>query len=1286
MQIKFFIAVSLLVSPIFSFAYDDKTTHPALTDEIIDLFNLYYPNSKFSSEEKELIKKGSIEEDFAPRWMTHFYDPVYNRGLWGNPSANVWAQDSDTQVTLTGYYNQTGVYSALTLRPFEAPSDYSWERAIYDYVWGDKKRGMEALGHVLHLIEDSSVPDHTRNDAHPPILDFGSPYEFWTKRFTPETLDGLATEIYFTGTQIPTDYSGLYGYFNSLAMYSNNNFFSKDTIFDVGYHQPLVDFYGNEILKNGSVVRFGFSDSGRVHLIRVPLNTSWRASIGSDDVVEPILSDADDKILTDYWTRLSKQAVLHGAGVVKLFLEEAEKERKSKELWAKNRSLADKLASVFSFFGPSPEPVSNISELSSDAFNLESRPPSNLATGLLSEGEFANRSASQTSSNESVLNTPNFASLSAPANLISSANSNMNSGLPTNSETPNGGDGSVPAGFGGGMPIPNPISSTVESLAHSAISESDTTAPGAPVVQNPVDGANFTVASINFSGTAENDSIISNDFNNATTSVDLLGNWLINLNNLNQGTTTISFSAQDAAGNKSSSTQISIFVDSEIPDFNLTIQECEISLSAEDCVLLLPDIKISWSSSALDIDHFEIICKKNNVPCENFLIGTSTALYSLSENSSYIFTGRAFDKNGNKSIEINKSVTYSPRPVVINEIAWAGTKFHNSDEWIELANITTSEISLDGWTLFAKNSNKPYIPLSGKIPAKGYFLLERTDDETVSDIPADLIYGNNGSAWALNDSPADILVLSHASTTIDETIRCNTRWCGGSTSNERPSAERIAPMLPGSNMANWATALGTVRNGKDEKGDPIKGTPKARNSVNYLISLGDNLTENKILKSANSPYLVNNSYLIIPEGLEMSIEPGVVIKIAKNSTVLVRGKLKSEGAQNNEIVFTSIDDDSYAGDMNGNGTSTSPMPGDWRGLHFSNTSLGSNVSYTKFIYGGKWNGGEYGYQRSMVSADHVSLPISNSNFEKSFSAGLFLNYSDSVVENSSFLENKTGIIIYQGAPLVSGNIFESNNDGISQLTTQSVVKDNVFNNNTGYAVFSADKIGTFSGNTGEGNGKNVISIYGNIGVAGSTTTLEKNEIPYGLPVNSYGPFMLPAGAGLKIGPGSVFKADNKGQMVINGTLHIDGTESERIRFSSLAEGGPGEWKGLLVNPGGLVYGGYFSLKNGGGDPGCESTCAGFGIKNGSIELSNGVIENNLSRGMRIESSSTTLINFEFKNHASSTALQAINSKITLDHVSFTNNFLAVSSGSSIFNVYDLIFSGNITISTPPDLF
>ncbi|KKT16214.1 MAG: hypothetical protein UV99_C0020G0008 [Parcubacteria group bacterium GW2011_GWC1_43_61] len=61
-------------------AYDDQTTHPDLTREIISFYELS-TGKKLSDEQKQWVIQGSIDEDFAPRWLNHFYDPILDRGL-----------------------------------------------------------------------------------------------------------------------------------------------------------------------------------------------------------------------------------------------------------------------------------------------------------------------------------------------------------------------------------------------------------------------------------------------------------------------------------------------------------------------------------------------------------------------------------------------------------------------------------------------------------------------------------------------------------------------------------------------------------------------------------------------------------------------------------------------------------------------------------------------------------------------------------------------------------------------------------------------------------------------------------------------------------------------------------------------------------------------------------------------------------------------------------------------------------------------------------------------------
>lgn len=95
------------------------------------------------------------------------------------------------------------------------------------------------------------------------------------------------------------------------------------------------------------------------------------------------------------------------------------------------------------------------------------------------------------------------------------------------------------------------------------------------------------------------------------------------------------------------------------------------------------------------------------------------------------------------AVSLATTPTHTPGSVIISEVAWGGTAASTADEWIELHNPTTQTISLAGWTLQGTTIN---IALSGDIPAEGFFLLERTDDTTISDMPADQIYTRD---WAM---------------------------------------------------------------------------------------------------------------------------------------------------------------------------------------------------------------------------------------------------------------------------------------------------------------------------------------------------------------------------------------------------------------------------------------------------------------------------------------------------------------------------------------------------------
>jgi cardiolipin synthase len=164
----------------------------------------------------------------------------------------------------------------------------------------------------------------------------------------------------------------------------------------------------------------------------------------------------------------------------------------------------------------------------------------------------------------------------------------------------------------------------------------------------------------------------------------------------------------------------------------------------------------------------------------------------------------------------------SPNKVVINEIAWSGTACSYSDEWIELHNPTAQAVDLSGWVLTAADGT-PSINLEGVIASGGYLLLERSDDSTVVDIPADLTY-----IGALEDTGEVLQLWDAQGSLIDSANGDGGPWPAGSNDPDI-SVERIAPLAADTD-ANWVTNDGVTRNGYDCGWNPIAGTPRAWNS------------------------------------------------------------------------------------------------------------------------------------------------------------------------------------------------------------------------------------------------------------------------------------------------------------------------------------------------------------------------------------------------------------------------------------------------------------------------
>jgi hypothetical protein len=112
------------------------------------------------------LELGGRYEDDGLRFLRHFHDPLrpWDRAGLGLFSSSVrWMQDPGqawSWAAARRYYLQ-----ALTGETREA-RERAWAKTL------------QALGQLMHLVVDASVPEHVRNDAHPLGPIFGN-YEYW---------------------------------------------------------------------------------------------------------------------------------------------------------------------------------------------------------------------------------------------------------------------------------------------------------------------------------------------------------------------------------------------------------------------------------------------------------------------------------------------------------------------------------------------------------------------------------------------------------------------------------------------------------------------------------------------------------------------------------------------------------------------------------------------------------------------------------------------------------------------------------------------------------------------------------------------------------------------------------------------------------------------------------------------------------------------------------------------------------------------------------------------------
>jgi hypothetical protein len=267
-----------------------------------------------------------------------------------------------------------------------------------------------------------------------------------------------------------------------------------------------------------------------------------------------------------------------------------------------------------------------------------------------------------------------------------------------------------------------------------------------------------------------------------------------------------------------------------------------------------------------------------------------------------------------------------PMDIVISEIAWMGTETSFADEWIELYNNTTSTIDITNWTLKSSDESpsitfktkigqKIYsghseaTPVNFSIPASGFYLLERTDDDTVMDIPADYIYtgalNNNGETLELSDAQGNLI----------DAANFTDGWLFGNNTTKQ-TMERKNLLLT-ANPNNWQTSAiphGTplAQNSSPEESESEQNNDNlsiTNDQLSIINNQSNNLSspEPQTIKYPNG--VVINEILPSPDGpdaenewIEIFNQNNFSVNISNWEITDTQGKTKSYFFPRNTII------------------------------------------------------------------------------------------------------------------------------------------------------------------------------------------------------------------------------------------------------------------------------------------------------------------------------------------------------------------------------------------------
>lgn len=228
--------------------------------------NLYFEEGNMSLTPKKWISHGGYSADVpeVPASLRHFYDPTKSKGnryLTDKANSKIMGlmQQLFTNPRIDGVEWAVGYPNAgmgVQEHHYTWENGKNWMRMALQEPDNEKRneimaRAKRSLGETLHMIADNGCPSHVRNDAHPsPLFNnnnvFGNPdpYEEYVDYFRNNQIsvfnsffDGKPDEDLMKELEAKNDIRSIA---HSLATYTNNNFFTNETIYGTNRHGNIT--------------------------------------------------------------------------------------------------------------------------------------------------------------------------------------------------------------------------------------------------------------------------------------------------------------------------------------------------------------------------------------------------------------------------------------------------------------------------------------------------------------------------------------------------------------------------------------------------------------------------------------------------------------------------------------------------------------------------------------------------------------------------------------------------------------------------------------------------------------------------------------------------------------------------------------------------------------------------------------------------------------------------------------------------------------------------------------